>query len=78
MTTAPRHKAGNVTKALDWLAQRKKAILGFVAPGVVLLVADVSDGSLPTAHEWETIAAACVLTALGIHQIPNKQHTPKG
>jgi uncharacterized membrane protein (DUF2068 family) len=61
-----------MSNALEWLAQRKKALVGFAAPGVVLLVADVSDGTLPTRGEWVAIASACVLTAFGVHRIANK------
>lgn len=60
-------------KIIDWLAQRKKAIVGFVTPGLALLVGNYAiNGAFPTAHEWGAAAVLCVLTALGVHQVPNK------
>jgi hypothetical protein len=58
---------------LDWLAQRKKAVAGFTAPGVVLFVADVSDGSLPTHNEWLTIGLACLAGAVGVNYAPKNK-----
>lgn len=64
---------------LNWLAQRKKAALGFVTPGVALFAADwAQTGNLPTAHQWETIGVTCVLTAFGVHQIGNDQASEDG
>ena len=53
-----------------------KAVVGFVSPGIVGLVAAVQDGSpgasSVTAAEWVGIAAACLLTAAGVYGIPNR------
>lgn len=68
-----------MTSILVWLAQRKKAVVGFVAPGVALFVTDfVKDGGFPTTHEWEAIGVACVLTALGVHAAPKNADRPTG
>jgi hypothetical protein len=57
-----------------------KAVVGFVAPGVVALMAAVQDaspgGSTITTPEWVGIAAACVLTAAGVYAIPNRAAAP--
>lgn len=51
-----------------------KAIVAFIAPGVVGLVAAVQDGSQGgsniTGPEWVGIAAACVLTSAGVYAAP--------
>lgn len=39
-----------------------KAIVGFLAPGAVLIVAN----GQPTGDEWWVIAATCVVTAGGV------------
>ena len=48
-----------------------KALVGFVAPGAVLVIAAVQDGSPGgdsiTAGEWWTVAATCVATAGGVY-----------
>lgn len=53
-----------------------KAVLGFVAPGVVTLVGAVQDGSpggsTVTGQEWVFVVATCVLTAAGVYAVPNK------
>ena len=53
-----------------------KAVVGFVSPGIVGLVAAVQDGSpgasSVTGAEWVGIAAACLLTAAGVYGIPNR------
>lgn len=62
-----------MTGILEFFAQRKKAVAGFLAPGVGLLVADYTQsGHLPTQSQWDAMAAACVLTAFGVHQVKNK------
>lgn len=40
-----------------------KAVVGFVAPGAVLIIAN---GGQPTAAEWWVIGATCVATAGGV------------
>lgn len=52
-----------------------KAVVGFIAPGVVALVAAVQDASLGGAHvtaqEWVGIGAACILTSAAVWAVPN-------
>lgn len=53
-----------------------KAVVGFVAPGVVAAVAAVQDGSpggaAITMPEWVGIVAAMVLTGGAVYAVPNK------
>jgi hypothetical protein len=48
-----------------------KALVGFVAPGAVLVIAAVQEGSpgdgAITSGEWWTIAAVCVATSGGVY-----------
>lgn len=61
-----------MSNLLAFLAQRKKAVMGFLAPGVGLFAADwAQHQTLPTTHQWEAIAVACVLTGFGVHQVAN-------
>lgn len=56
---------------LKKLAPYKKAVAGFVAPGVALFVADVTkDQALPTHNEWIAIGFVCVLSAVGVARAP--------
>lgn len=52
-----------------------KAVVGFLAPGVVTLVAAVQDSSPAagsvTGAEWVGIAAASILTAAGVYAAPS-------
>lgn len=52
-----------------------KAVVGFVAPGAVLLAAAVTGpspgGTSVTAGEWVTAGCACVVTAAGVWATPN-------
>lgn len=58
---------------LSKLPEYKKAIAGFIAPGVVLFVADVTDGSLPTHNEWVAIGLACLAGAFGVAVAPKNK-----
>jgi hypothetical protein len=53
-----------------------KAVVAFITPGVVALVAAVQDaspgGSTITGPEWVGIGAACVLTGGAAFLVPNK------
>ena len=65
---------------MDNIKPYLKAIVGFIAPGVVALVAAMQDGSPGnsdiTSGEWVAIAAACILTSAGVYAVPNKD--PRG
>lgn len=59
------------------IAPYAKAIIGFVTPGVVALVAAVQGGSpggaTVTGPEWVGIGAACILTGASVYAVPNKE-----
>ena len=61
---------------MNKLSPYLKAVVGFVAPGVIALLAAVQDGSPSasgvTGPEWVGIAAACVLTSAGVYVVPNR------
>ena len=65
---------------MDKFAPYWKAVVGFVTPGVVALVAAVQDaspgGSAVTGPEWVGIAAACIITGGAVFTVPNRD--PKG
>jgi len=58
------------------LAPYLKALVGFITPGVVGLVAAVQDASPAGSHitgpEWVGIGAACILTGGAVFGVPNK------
>lgn len=57
------------------IAPYYKAVVAFITPGVVALVAAVTDASPAGAHvtgpEWIGIAAACILSGGVTYAIPN-------
>ena len=58
-------------KAIGQVRRLAKAIVGFVAPGAVLVVAAVQTGSpgdaAITSGEWWTVAAVCIATSGGVY-----------
>jgi hypothetical protein len=56
-----------------WLAQRRKAVLGFVLPAVTLLAPILLRGDLPTATEWRVAAVTCIVTAIGVERVSNRR-----
>ena len=69
-----------VTDTIDSLKPYVKAVVGFITPGVVALVAAVQDaspaGSSVTGPEWVGIGAACFLTGGAVFFARNKQPEP--
>jgi uncharacterized membrane protein HdeD (DUF308 family) len=53
-----------------------KSVVAFIVPGIIALIAAVSDGSdngqTITGPEWISILAACILTAAGVWGVPNR------
>jgi hypothetical protein len=53
-----------------------KSVVGFVAPGAVLVGSAVTDasqgGSTITTAEWVTAVVACVVTAAAVYRVPNE------
>jgi hypothetical protein len=61
---------------LTKIAPYYKAIVGFAAPGAVLITAAVQEASpgnsAITTAEWVTAVCACVVTAAGVYSAPWK------
>lgn len=61
---------------LTKIAPYWKAVVGFVAPGAVLIGAAVTEssagGAAITQAEWVTAAVACVVTSAGVYAATNK------
>ena len=64
------------SKLLDFLRPYRKSVVGFVTPGVLVLIGSVlpaSDGgSAITGSEWSTAIAACLATAGLVWKVANK------
>lgn len=64
-------------KVLDWLAQRRKAIAGYLVPPLFLLGAFLlpgSDGgSAITGQEWIGIVVAGLTGGTVVYAIPNRR-----
>jgi hypothetical protein len=56
-----------------------KAVVGFIAPGAVLIGSAVTQaspgGEAITAAEWITAAVACIVTAAAVYGVPNTPQT---
>jgi hypothetical protein len=63
-------------KIADLVGRYRKAVLGFVAPGAVIVgasVTPVSDaGSSITGAEWVTAVVACIVSSVAVGAVPNK------
>lgn len=61
---------------MNRIAPYWKAVVGFVAPGAVLIgsaVTEASDGgSTITTAEWVTALVACVVTSAGVYGVANR------
>lgn len=60
---------------MDKIAPYWKSVVGFVAPGAVLLTSAVTDGHI-SLSEWVTAVCACFITSAGVLLIPNKPTPP--
>ena len=61
---------------MNKLAPYYKALVGFVAPGAVVLTAAVTDsspaGEAITAGEWVTALCACLISGAAVYATPNR------
>ena len=61
---------------MNKLAPYWKAVIGFIAPGAVILTSAVtaqSDAGVAiSTAEWVTAACATVVTAAGVYAVPNR------
>lgn len=53
-------------KFVSHLPRYKKAIVGFIAPGLTIVGVELVSGGWPDAIEWRTALIVCVATALGV------------
>lgn len=57
-----------------------KALMGFIAPGAVIIGSSVTPGSdggaAITAAEWVTAAVACIVTSAGVYAVENRPTRP--
>lgn len=64
-----------MTKALALIGRYRKAVLGFIAPGVIIIgnsVTSASDGgSHITGAEWVTAVVACIVTGAAVARVRN-------
>lgn len=53
-----------------------KAVVGFIAPGAVILTSAVQEssagGELITSGEWVTAICATIITGAAVYAVPNK------
>ena len=57
------------------LAPYAKALIAFLAPGLLLLVAPLLDGRLPTYSEVLVALGTALATALAVYAVPNRPRT---
>ncbi len=55
-----------------YVRRRRKAVVAFVTPGVVLLAPALYEGRVPTRAELGVALVTCVLTALGVERVRNR------
>lgn len=62
---------------MDKIAPYWKAVMGFIAPAAVVIIASVttaSDGGTAiTAAEWVTAVCTAVVTSAGVYAVPNQK-----
>lgn len=65
---------------MDKIAPYWKAVVGFIAPGVVAIASAVTEasagGTAITQAEWITAACATIITAAAVYATPNKPQEP--
>lgn len=61
---------------MNALAPYFKAVVGFIAPGAVILTSAVQEssagGELITSGEWVTAICATIITGAAVYAVPNK------
>jgi hypothetical protein len=58
---------------IDFIARYRKAVVGFLAPGIVILGAPLTQGHAPVPSDWFTALGAVLLTSFGVAAISNRQ-----
>jgi hypothetical protein len=61
---------------MNALAPYMKAVLAFITPAAVTIVASITEasdgGSTITGSEWITALCNCVITATAVYAVPNR------
>lgn len=64
------------------LAPYWKALVGFIAPGAVLIgsaLTEASDGGTTiTGAEWGAAVVACIVTSAAVYRVPNRPAEHEG
>lgn len=62
---------------MNKIAPYWKAVVGFIAPGAVLIGSAVTDASAAGDHittgEWVTAVVACIVTSAAVYSTPNRK-----
>lgn len=62
---------------MDKIAPYWKAVMAFIAPAAVVIMAAVTDasagGAAITAGEWITALCTAVVTSAGVYAVPNQK-----
>lgn len=53
------------------IAEYRKAIVAFIAPGVVILGAPLTQGHAPSTSDWWTALGAVLLASFAVYATPN-------
>ena len=65
---------------MDKIAPYWKAVMAFIAPAAVVIMASVTDASAGgadiTAAEWITALCTAVVTSAGVYAVPNRASKP--
>lgn len=56
---------------LDALAPYAKAVVAFLAPGILVLCVPLLAGRMPSAADWLMALGTALTTALAVYAIPN-------
>lgn len=55
------------------IAPYLKAVVGFLAPGLVIIAAALSDGNAPTVSQWYTALGAALAAGVVVYLVPNAE-----
>ena len=63
---------------MEKIAPYWKAVIGFIAPAAVVIMASVTDasagGQAITGGEWITALCTAIVTSAGVYAVPNKPY----
>lgn len=62
-----------MTSFLESLAPYRKAIVAFLAPGIIILGAPLTQGHAPAASDWWTALGAVLVASFAVYATPNRE-----